>query len=334
MAVGKVLITGATGFVGSHLAELLVRQGYQVTALTRPSKKTAVLEKLGIAIVRADIRDATATRKAVREIADCDCLFHIAAKTTKHRLSRQDYYAHNVEGTRNLAEAALQAGVKRMVYASSVGVYGTNCHASIDENTTPDPDSYYRTTKLGGEHAVLALHRQAGLPVVIARLGTVFGPRSDSLLDLCRKIMRRHFRIIGDSENHHPMVYVDDVVDGIHRCGKTKAIEGETYILSGAERFRVKELLAIIAEHLGVVAPSTHLPAAGFRLYQEFSRMIYRRFGLELPRAHYYDIFLMDHVFTTTKAHDELGYVPKVSVHQGIKLLIDWYRQEGNLAAK
>src|SRR5437870_1039495 len=129
--VVKVLITGATGFIGGYLAQTFVREGCQVRALTRPTSDTSRLRELDVEIISGDIRDASAAKKAVQ---GCEFVYHLAAKTTKDHLSKKEYYAHNVQGTRNVAQAALEAGVHRLVYASTIGVYGTSRSSTIDEN--------------------------------------------------------------------------------------------------------------------------------------------------------------------------------------------------------
>jgi nucleoside-diphosphate-sugar epimerase len=324
----KVLVTGGTGFIGGYLAETFVKQGHEVRVLARQTSDTSLLKKLDIEIIHGDIRNAAATNKAVR---DCQCVYHLAGKTTKDRLSKKQYYAHNVEGTKNVAQAALNAGVSRLVYASTIGVYGTVRNSSIDENTVPNPDSYYRETKLGGEKELLRLHRESGLPVVVARLGSVYGPGSCNWLDLSRKILKGNFRIIGTGENYDHMAYVDDLVDGIRRCGEVKGVGGKTYIITGPQPARLRQVLEIIAEELGVDTFLESLPAGPFRVYRQLCAFAYRSFGVELPRSHYYDLFLMDCIFTTTKAQEELGYFPNVSLRDGFRRLLEWYREKGYL---
>lgn len=324
----KVLVTGATGFVGGHLAQALVREGHQVKALARLTSDISLLKELDIEIVHGDLRDADALKKAVD---GCERVYHMAAKTTKDRLSKEQYQAHNVEGTKNLAEAALNAGVSRLVLASSVGVYGTVRASPLDENSRPAPDSYYRETKLRGENAVLRLHRESGLPVVIARLGGVYGPGSCSWLPVCLKMLRGNFRVIGAGENYDQMGYVDDVVEGVRRCGETTGIDGRVYIITGSESARLRQILEMISRELGVDDYLRNLSALPFRIYRGLGGAVYRTLGVQVPRAHYYDLFFMNHRFITIKSQQELGYFPKVSLKDGFRRLLDWYRERGYL---
>ncbi len=149
----RVLVTGATGFVGSHLAEALVNQGHEIRALVRQSGDTSLLKKLGVEVAYGDITDAAAVEGAIR---GCQYVYHLAAKTARSGVSKKEYYAVNVEGTENVARAAIKANVERLVYGSSAGVYGTTTRTPVDENTKPNPNSYYRESKLLGEKVMLA----------------------------------------------------------------------------------------------------------------------------------------------------------------------------------
>jgi nucleoside-diphosphate-sugar epimerase len=322
------LITGASGFIGAHLVKALVRQGHQVKVLVRPTSDISLLEKLGVEMVQGNLGQDNVLRKAV---AGAECVYHLAAGTSKHRLSKADYYTRNREATKNLGVAALEAGVKRFVYASSVGVYGMNTNRAIDENTPPCPDSYYRETKLAGEKELLRLQRDGGLPVVIVRLGHVYGPGSRVWLGLYRKIQKRDLRIIGSGKNHDHFIYIDDVVEGLLKCGRREGIEGKIYILTAPQPSTLNEMVAAIASALGVDSSFGHLPAFPFRAYRRFTQFVYRTFGVQLPRAGYYDMFLIDHICTSTNTRDDLDFVPRVGLAEGVRRQIEWYRDEGEI---
>jgi 2-alkyl-3-oxoalkanoate reductase len=325
----KVLITGASGFVGRHLVAKLMERGHSVRAMVHTDSSVAEFRDRGIEACTADVRDPEALDQVVR---GCDTIYHLAAKTTKSSLSKKEFYQHNVAGTVNLAHAALKAGVERFVYGGSIGVYGTTRNLAIDENTRPSPDSYYRETKFEAEQAVLGMHKEAGLPAVVARLGTTYGPGSLSLLDLCRKLTRTCFRMIGNGENHLDTVYIDDLIDGLWRCGETPNVEGRVYVLKGAEPITVNRFLEMLRSHIAGRARLGSLPAAPFWIYRKFGRLVYRLAGIEVPRVHYYDLFLTDHIFLTTRARNDLDYCPGTRINEGVSQLIRWYRQEGLLA--
>lgn len=323
----RVFVTGATGFIGSHLTERLVDDGYTVKALVRESGDVSLLESHGVEIVYGDIRDLAAVEKAA---SGCEQAYHLAARTSRHRSSsRHDDYEINVEGTKNVAHAALRAGIQRLVYGSSAGVYGFIKNSPVDEETKPSPNTPYRESKLLGEESVLSYHKKEGLPVVIARLSSVFGPRSQNWLSLFQAITTNRFRMIGSGENHAHMGFVSDVVDGLRRCAEVKGIEGEAYIIAGKEPVKLKQFVGMIADELGIGVSPARSPEFPFRVFHFLNSFAYRHFGFELPRSHTYELFLADRIFDISKAQKELGYDPKVSMRDGIRRTVEWYREKG-----
>jgi len=326
----KVLVTGATGFIGSHLAEMLVNAGYEVKTLARPTSDTAFLKVLGVEIVFRDIVDATAVKEAVK---GCQHVYHIAAMTSRLTRSKKEYEAVNVEGTKNVVHAALSANVERLVYGSSAGVYGSvTANIPTDEHTQPHPNSYYRASKLIGERAMLAAHRQKGLPVVIARISSIYGPRSMNWRGLFQAIAARRFRMIGTGENHVHLGYVSDLVEGLRRCAETPDIVGQCYILTGNEPLQLRQLVGMVAQELGLPQPQGSVPAAPFRAFYALAQGVYHRLGIEVPHAHRHELFFTDRILNIAKAQKELGYQPQVSMRQGIQQTVQWYRGQGYLS--
>lgn len=322
----RVLITGATGFVGSHLTEKLVNEGYEVRALARQSSDTSLLKNLNVEIVYGDITNVAAVEKAV---TGCQQVYHLAAKTSQARLPKNQFYAINVKGAENVACSAMKANVERLVYVSTGGIYGTIKNPPVDEDTKPSPNSLYRESKLLGEQVVLAHRKKEGLPVVISRISNVFGPGSTNWLGLFQAIAAKRFRIIGAGENHTHMGYITDVVDGLRRCGEIRGIEGEAYLIAGKEPIKLKQLVEIIAQELGINNSRGRRPAGPFRAFSYLAQLVYRCFSVELPHSHRYELFLADNVFDISKAQNELGYCPKVSLREGIQQTIRWYRENG-----
>lgn len=322
----RALVTGATGFIGSHLAERLVEDGFAVTALARPVTDTSALESLGVEIVRGDLLDRTVMDKAAR---GCEQLYHLAVPRARTGLSKRAYYDVNVGGTRNVARAALAAGVRRVVYAGSAVPSGTNSSVPIHERSKSDPDSAHRATKLAAERAIASFHAIAKLPVVTARLPRVLGPRCLAWVGLFQAIAAMRFRLIGSGMNWIHVAPVSDVVDGLRRCAETAHIDGESYVIAGREPVPVRDLMAMIAEELNVEVCPVRLPAAPFRAFRAFGAFMYQHFGLELPRSHRYEIFFADRRFDISKARDQLGYDPRVSVRECIQQTADWYREKG-----
>ena len=321
----KVFVTGATGFIGSHLTERLVAEGHTVKVLARESSDVSLVKSLGVEIVYSDIRDVSALERLVK---GCKQIYHLAAATLWRRPSRHDYYAINVEGTENLARAAIKTGVDRFVHISTAGVHGTIKIPPVYENSKTNPNSISHGTKLSGEGVVLSYYKSKGLPVVIARLSSVLGPRALSWLGLFQGIAKKNFRIIGSGENHVHTGCFSDVVDGLRRCADTNGIEGECYLIAGKKPTKVRQFVEIIAQELGISASFVSLPTTPYRALHILSTFTYKHFGF-LPHSSRYELFLTDRVLCISKAQKELGYNPHVTVREGIQQTVKWYRENG-----
>jgi nucleoside-diphosphate-sugar epimerase len=303
-----------------------LKDGYAVRGFVRPTKDTSVLEQLGVEIARGDLTDFTSVERALE---GCDQVYHLAALTSRQKPSRKEAMAVNCEGTGHVVRAALKAGVSRMVYSSTAGVYGVISNAPVDEASPVNPDSPYQEAKVAGEALVLAAYRDHRFPVVIARFPGVLGRGSMSWVSLFRAIGTGKFRIIGSGCNHTHTGHILDVVDGLRRCGETPDIEGRCYLLAGNTATRIDEFVELFAKELGVSISSMRLPDFPYRVFHGLSCMLYRWVGVTLPRANDYELFISDKVLSLEKAKRELGYEPKIPIQQGIRETLQWYREEG-----
>ena len=269
----NVLVTGATGFIGCHLIERLTHEEGRIRALVLPEEDASALEPLGIEIVRGDVRDYQTVKRAA---ANCQLIFHLAAKTEASRPPRNALEEVNIQGTANVARAALHVGAGRLVFCSSGALYGRAIkNRSINEDTIPTPDSAYGKSKLLAERILLSHHQRDGLPVVVARTSAVFGPRAMSWLNLFQTIASGRFRLIGAGDCHYHVADVLDVVEGIALCGSVKGVEGRTYVIAGSESVRLRDLIQTIGEEVGVTRLPMNLPAGPFRLYEIANRHVY-----------------------------------------------------------
>lgn len=319
-------MTGASGFIGSHLAERLVNDGFQVRALVRRSAGTSLLRSLGVEIVMGDLRDSPALETA---LTNCSQIYHLAARTTTSRATRNEYYTDNVQGTENLCRAAVKAKIAHFVHGSSAGIYGLFLDVPVDEASRANPNSFYRHSKYLAEKIVLDYHRNHNLPVVIARLSSVYGPRSDNWRKLFQDVSAKRFRMIGSGKNRIQMGYVSDIVDGLRLCADIPGIEGRDYILTGNESVSVKHFVDLIADEAGVEKSFPKIPSAPFYPIRLLGNLAFRIFHWEMPWTHQTDFFLTDKVFSITKAKSDLGYSPKVTLKEGIKQTMKWYRENG-----
>jgi nucleoside-diphosphate-sugar epimerase len=323
-----VLVTGATGFVGRHLVEALCADGESVRILTRSERAGDAFAASGVEIVHGDLHDAQLVERAA---AGCRYVYHLAGRMIEPQAPKEVFYRANVDATRNVARACLTASVERMVHVSTAGVYGLITRPPVDEDSPVNPSSAYRDSKWRAEQLLRGLHETEGLPVVIARVAGVLGPRSFTMLNLVRAIGSGHFRIIGTGGNHEHLGYVSDTVDALRLCAETPNVEGRCYLIASEEAITVTELVDAIAAELGTRRSPRHVPAAPYRMYNALSELTYRGLGRELPGVHRYALFLGDKVLDITKAKRDLGYRPAISIREGIHRLIVWYRENGYL---
>lgn len=326
----NVLVTGATGFIGRHLVERLTNEGHHVRALVRPKTDATWFDPFGVEVVRGDLGDASAVERAAEKRR---VVYHLAATTeSTGLLSRRDVQVANIQGASNVALAAVRAGVERLVFCSSVAVYGRIAKSQlIDEDTDTSPDSPYGESKVLGEQVVLSARQRSGLPVVVARISTVWGPGTTSWLGVFRSIASGRFRLIGNGTNYHHIADVSDVVEGLLLCGSVKGAEGRTYILSGSESMQLRELVKMIGEEVGVTRFPANFPAAPLHVYRLLDRMAVALIGRKLPRADRLALFLGDRTFDITRARQELGYVPRIRTKDTIHRMTEWFRAYGHL---
>lgn len=327
---GPVLVTGGTGFIGGRLVRSLLAAGHQVRALVRHGADSARLEAAGAEIATGSLSDERALARAV---AGCERVIHVAAVTSAKVRSRRDLEATNVVGAANVARAAAGAGAERLVHVSSCGVYGSRCPCPADETAPLAPDTPYRRSKARGERAVDASARRAGLPVVVARLGSVYGPGARNWVALCRSVLDGRFRMIGNGRNRLHPGHVDDIVTGLVRCAVTPGIDGRCYNLAGPEPVAIGDLIATVSRELGVRPAKAAWPAAPFRLSRLVDLSRARLLGSRIRRLESYDLFLADRCFDLARARRDLGYDPVIPAQEGMAELVAWYRAEGLLDA-
>lgn len=326
----KVLVTGATGFTGGHLARRMARDGHAVRALVRPGSDSAALGEAGIEIVEGQLTCADDVKSAARGV---DQIYHIAAvfRTAGHPDSH--YREVNVGGTVNVLQAARQNGCERVVHCSTGGVHGHIEHPPADENYRFQPDDIYQQTKLEGEMEAAAAIRR-GQPVSIFRPGAIYGEGDLRFLKLFRSIQRRHFVMIGSGQTRLHMCHVDDMVQGIMLCGSRPEALGETFLISGPEAPTLQEIARITAEIVGVPPPRLRIPVWPVYSAAFLCEMVCVPIGIDPPLHRRRVGFFTHHrEFDIGKARRLLGYAPGVSVREGIERTIRWYVERGLMSS-
>lgn len=323
----RVLVTGATGFTGGHLARELRRRGNDVVALVRDERKAAPLQAAGIELVRGDIVESDRVRQAV---TGCDVVYHTAALYREAKHGDEVYRRVNVDGTRNVVEASLHAGVSRVVHCSTVGVHG-DVAVPADESAPFSPGDVYQSTKLEGE-LIVQRYIERGSAATIFRPVGIYGPGDLRFLKLFRTVARGQFRMIGSGSVMYHMTYIDDLVDGIILCGEHPAARGKTYILGGPRYTTLNELVAAVAAAVGRDPPRGRIPLWPVKAGAWLCERLCKPFKIEPPlHMRRLDFFIKDRGFTSAKAARDLGYAPRVSLADGFARTAAWYRQQGLL---
>ena len=331
----RVLVTGATGFTGGHLAHWLAARGDRVRVLVRPRSGSdaarSVTHPGGDApqfeVVSGDLTDADAVKKAT---AGVDVVYHIAAIYRQAGLREEQYRAVNATAVRTIIHAAKAGGAQRVVHCSTVGVHGDVERPPANEDAPLGPGDIYQETKLEGENIARAAARETGMEVVIARPTGIYGPGDRRLLKLFRGVARRRFIILGTGEIFYHLTYIDDLVAGLHLCATVPAAAGRTYILAGGEVTTLNRLAELIAEEAHVPPPSMHLPVWPFWFAGAICEVLCRPLRVEPPiYRRRVDFFTKSRAFDISRARTELGYAPAVGLREGIRRTLDWYRRQG-----
>lgn len=324
-----VLVTGATGFTGGHLALRLARSGHPVRALVRPGASVGHLRAAGITLVEGDLRERADVRRAAEGASR---IFHIAAvfRTAGHHDS---YYEDvNVGGTENVLDAARAHGVARTIHCSTIGVHGDCDEIPCTEDSLFKPGDIYQETKLKGELVARAAFA-AGLPGVVFRPAGIYGPGDLRFLKLFRAVHNRTFRMFGSGETLWHPIYIDDLIDGILLCGEVEAALGRTYILAGDRYVTLNELIDGIARSLGMSPPRGRLPFWPLSAGAVLCETLCRPLGIDPPlHRRRVAFFVKNRAFSIERAQRELGFRPQVDLGAGLLRTAGWYAGEGLLA--
>jgi dihydroflavonol-4-reductase len=327
----NVLVTGATGFTGGHLARYLLQAGERVAVLVRPSSeaRAAGLKEAGADVRVADLTDAAAVAAAAQ---GCEVVYHIAATYREAGQGDAAYTRVNVDGTRHVLEGALSAGVRRVVHCSTGGVHGHIEHPPANETAPYAPGDVYQRTKLEAEELARSFGSQHPLEVVIARPIGIYGPGDLRFLKMFRGIARGRFPMLGSGEVFYHLTYIDDLMRGFGLCGQVPAAAGRTYLLAGPEYTTLNELVGLIAAELGVQPPRLHLPVWPVWIAGALCELVCVPFGINPPLfRRRVDFYRKSRAFDTTRAREELGYNPTVDLRTGIHRTAAWYRAQGLL---
>jgi len=325
------LITGATGLLGSHIAEQLHKRGRKVRALVRSTSDTAFLESIGCEFVHGDVTDRTSLEEACRGV---DVVYHAAARVGDWG-PWEEFVAITIDGTRNLLDAAVAAGVKRFLHISSISVYGyVDGEGTSFDETTPlgyrlYKWAYYSRAKVRAEQIVWEYHRTGKIPVTVSRPSWLYGERDRATLGrLIDSIRRGKCKLIGDGNNRLNVVHAANAAEAAILAAESPNAIGEAYNCSNDGVLTQSGYFNKIAQALGEPPVTRRVPyrvakTAAF-VFECFGHAFKRK---DPPLVTRYAVWLIGRraFFETQKAREHLGWTPTISYDQGIPAAVKWY---------
>jgi dihydroflavonol-4-reductase len=330
----RFLVTGGTGFIGSHLAEEGRRRGAEVVILgltDRPEEKAnaELLSRMGAEVVSGSITDAELCRKAARRATH---IFHLAVAMREGGKSDEFFESINLDGTRHLLEAASVERVERFVYCSTIGIYGHRAPGITREDSPLAPGNIYERTKVSAERLVREFVEKCQLPAVVLRPADVYGPRDQRLLKMFKGVSRGRFPLFGSGEGRRHMVYVDDVVSAFFKaCERDEAL-GQGLIIAGPRACTLRELLDEVVHATGSRRFGMQLPLAPMLGLAAVVEDVSAKLKVDPPvYRRRMDFFHSDSEFDTSRARRVLGWEPRVDLREGIRRTLEDYRKSGAL---
>lgn len=315
----KVLVTGADGFIGSHLTEMLVRQGAHVKALSLYNsfndwgwlENTDCLDK--VEVVCGDIRDPNFCREITKDV---DVVFHLAALIAipYSYVAPDSYVATNVTGTLNMLQAARDAGVKRFLHTSTSEVYGTARFVPISEEHPLQPQSPYSATKIGADAVAMSFYYTFGMPLTIVRPFNTYGPRQSAravIPTIITQILAGKQSIrLGSLNPTRDFNYVEDTCRGFIALAECEAALGETVNIGSNQEITIGDTVSLIQKLIG---SKVTIESDDQRIRPERSEV--ERLWCD-----------------NSKIRKLTGFEPQVSVEEGLTRTIEWMRNPANLA--
>jgi nucleoside-diphosphate-sugar epimerase len=322
----KALVTGAAGFIGSHLVEALLQRGVQVRCLVRPASHVTWLQGLPVEIIYGDCREKDSLRPGVEDV---DLMFHLAGAT--RAIDAKTYFAVNALGTENLVQACLEHNTRlqKFIYLSSQAAAGPGRSGrKKKESDRSCPVSPYGMSKRRGEELAIALAHE--LPLLILRPAAVYGPRDKAFLFLFQCLAKRIKPSISGGVQHLSLCSVQDLAGAILLAAETRTQSGEIFFLSDGQDYRMEEIIDTFAQAMEVTALRLPIPPPvlfGIAAVAEYFAKVSGKPAL-ISRGRAEELIQPNWLCDITKAKTLLGFDPQISLAQGAELTCDWYRKE------
>jgi nucleoside-diphosphate-sugar epimerase len=326
----KVLVTGGTGFTGSHLTRRLLQKGHHVVVLdNQPGIFYDELKKMGADIHLGSVADQALVDRLVK---GCEVIHHVAAAFRKVNLPKKVYWDVNVEGTRYLLESSLKHNVRKFINCSTCGVHGDVKTPPADENAPIAPADYYQYTKYEGEK-VVQQYLGKGLQIVTLRPAAIYGPGDpERFYMLFKRINKGYFLMFGSGNSHYHPLYIDNLVDAFEAAEASNKGNGEAYLIADENSYPLNDLVKAIAESLGKKLNLVHLPFWPLWTVALGCEILYKPLPKEPPLfRRRVDWFRQNRSFNISKAKTEIAYQPRVGLKEGLAETAKWYKEKNYL---
>jgi nucleoside-diphosphate-sugar epimerase len=323
------LITGASGFIGGHLAQRLVAEGRRVRCLVRASSDLSLLAQLDVEVA---VGDLTQPESLALAASGCRYVFHCGARVSDWG-TVEEIARVNVQGTRNVLDACLGASVQRVIHFSTTDVYGYPGGAAIDEtHAAAGFRNWYGQTKLAAEGEVRRVAEAHGLEAVILRPATVYGPRSTDVVgEIARALLGGHMLLVGGGRAIAGLCYVDNLIDAAVLATRLEAAPAEAFNVCDGLELTWKQFTSDLAAGLGCAPARWSVPywlanGLGFSLEHAY-RLLRRATRLTIApllSRQAVQVLGIDQDFSNRKARETLGWEPRVDYASGLEATIDW----------
>ncbi len=329
----KILVTGATGFLGGKTIELILKEGHEAVAFVRSTSNTEGLPK-NIEVREADLFDEASLERAVQDI---DVVIHYAAYFDFYPRDEELMFKVNIEGTKNLMNACVGTQVQRFIYCSTTETMGPIRFPPGTEDTELKPDFSYGESKIQAENVIREISKDTDLPHIILRPTGVHG---EGDLYVMYEVMQqlnegKVFALPTDLSARFMYTHIDDVAAGFVAALNPMSALNNTFILCPDEPMSWDEFVDVVTTRLGVKPPRLRVPA----IFAKFGMVLLSPFKNRKKNSFFWhgksvDMMLTERVYSNEKAKRLLGWVPKVTMVEGFKRAIDWYFDNGFLTKR
>jgi nucleoside-diphosphate-sugar epimerase len=321
----KTLVTGATGFIGTHLVRALVADGREVRCLTRTPDNKQKIAQLGAEVFVGDLLNIDSLTAALKCV---NTIYHLAGEVYSWNV--KDYVAVNVHGTQNLLECSLNNGIERFIHCSSIAAAGPNPDKNtlLTENLPCSPITPYGQSKLEAEKIVLHYYHTFKLPIVIIRPPTVYGPgQSDAITEFFRQVKKGRFYLIDDGQYLRSLCYISNLIDGFLLAEKKREAEGEIFYISDKEVYTFKEIALKIAEAENIKLIFVNLPSSIADTAMFTFSFLQKYFNLNILKLYTIGTLKKNLGCSILKAEENLSFKPNIDLRKGVETTYQYLKQ-------